>query len=106
MAIYRNRRRKVYKKKPYKKRTVARKVKANSKKINTLVKSTLVRTYWQHNDDRVETPFPNVAEPVYRSFTPLIPTTFNLLFNKMTAYNSQQKVRINSCKVNLTLTLA
>ncbi len=101
----RNYRKKTYKKKTYAKKTAA-KVSRNTKNINKLVKSTLVKTYWQHNDERVGTAFPNVAEPVYRSFTPLIPTTFNLLFNKMTAYSAQQKVRINNCKVNLTLTLA
>lgn len=105
--VYRRKKqyRKTYAKKKYTKKT-AKKVSKNTKMINKLVKTTLVKTYWQHNDDRVETAFPNIAEPVYRSFTPLIPTTFNLLFNKMTAYNSQQKVRINNCKVNLTLTLA
>lgn len=104
---------KYYKKRPmYKKRKYVKKakttkrVKANTRKINTLVKSTLVKTYWKHNDNRVQTPFPNVDEPIYRSFTPLIPNEMALLFNKMTQYTDQQKVRINGCKVNITLTLA
>lgn len=102
---YRRRRRKsTYRTAPYRKR-VARKVQTNTKKINSLVKSTLVRTYWKHNDSRVQALFPNVDEPHYRSFTPLIPSQFSLLFNKMTDYTDQQKVRINSCKVNVTLTL-
>lgn len=98
-----------YRKKP-KKRVVRRnasRISRNTKKINSLVKSTLVKTYWKHNDDaRVDTLFPSVDEPHYRSFTPLVPTQLELLFNKMSEYTEQQKVRINSCKVNLTLTLA
>lgn len=101
-----------YKKRPatkkrstYKKRTVS-KVARNTKKINTLVKSTLVKTYWKHNDDaRSQTLWPSVNEPTYRSFTPLVPDQFELLFNKMNSYTDQQKVYINNCKVNITLTL-
>ncbi len=109
MATYKNRyrrrrRKSTYRTAPYRKR-VARKVQTNTKKINTLVKSTLVRTYWKHNDSRVQTLFPNVDEPTFRSFTPLLPDSMSLLFNKMTEYTDQQKVRINSCKVNVTLTL-
>lgn len=101
----RNYRKKTYKKKTYAKKT-ASKVSKNTKTINKLVKSTLVRTYWQHDDERVETPFPNLQELKYRSFTPLIPNQFRLLFNKMTQYSGQQKVRINNAKVYVTLTLA
>ena len=90
----------------YRKRKVASKVAKNTKRINTLVNSTLVKTYWRHNDDaRVDIAWPNAAEPEYRSFTPLVPATFELLFNKMTTYTQQQKVRINGCSVNVTLTL-
>ena len=105
-------RKRIYRKRrTYKKRTYAKKpnrrVRRNTTKINKLIKSTLVKTYWRHNDDaRVETAFPSIAEPVYRAFTPLVPNMFELLFNKMTTYQNQQKVRINNCKVNLTLTLA
>ena len=98
------RKRKTYKKKPLKR---TKQVQRNTKRINTLVKSTLVKTYWQHNDnDRVDISFPSIAEPEYRSFTPLVPNTFQLLFNKMTSYQDQQKVYIHNCKVALTLTLA
>lgn len=108
MYKYRYRRR--YNKKPVKKRRtvrpVTRRVRANTKKINRLVKSTLVKTYWRHNDDdRVDTLFPNIDEPKFRSFTPLIPNAMDLLFNKMTEYTDQQKVYIANCKVNVTLTL-
>ncbi len=104
---YRYKKRAPAKKRTYRKRKVASKVSSNTKRINKLVKSTMVKTYWNHNDDdRVDTLFPSIAEPVYRSFTPLVPNEFSLLFNKMTQYYDQQKVYINGCKVNLTLTLA
>ena len=97
------RKRRTYKKKPSKRSKVAR----NTSRINSLVKSTLVKTYWKHDDNaRADIQFPSSAEPVYRSFTPLVPNAFDLLFNKMTTYQNQQKVRINNCKVNITLTLA
>lgn len=97
-----------YRKKRYTKKNAknTKKIATNRKRINQLVKSTLVKTYWKHNDDRVQNAFPNEFEPVYRAFTPLIPQAFSLLFNKMTTYTQQQKVRINSAKVNITLTLA
>lgn len=97
------RKRRTYKRKPSKRTKVAR----NTSRINTLVKSTLVKTYWRHDDDeRADIQFPSIAEPVYRSFTPLVPTKLQLLFNTMSAYQNQQKVKINNCKVNITLTLA
>lgn len=111
MAKYYRPKRRYRKKTTTKKKGVIRKTAnrsfRNTKKINSLIKSTLVKTYWRHNDDsRVDILFPSVDEPHYRSFTPLIPTQMDLLFNKMTEYTEQQKVRINSCKVNITLTLA
>lgn len=88
------------------KRKIATKVKRNTSRINKLIKSTLVRTYWQHNDnDRVNTLYPNVDEPHYRSFTPLIPNNMELLFNKMTEYTEQQKIYIRNCKVTVSITL-
>lgn len=98
--------RRAYAKKPTYKRKTYTKVKRNTSRINKLVKSTMIKTYWKHNDDaRVDTLWPSITEPVYRSFTPLVPTNMELLFNKMTAYTDQQKVYVNGCKVNLTLTM-